>query len=165
MKVDERFVTFDGPFVSCALTATVGAPNVRRMTKMFSVCMLVVLGLGAEQARLPQPASPGVRIHVEPMGTDHEAVYFAKLLSDHLGRAGYQPSEKTTEDLRLVTTLSTPVIGGETRAFATVELRAGDGRVLWSGEFPENDGWRQPRGRDALRKLAEEIVTAVPRRP
>lgn len=132
---------------------------------MFSVCVLVMMGLGAGHDRVLQPAAPGIRIQVEPMGTDHEAVYFARLLRDQLARAGFQPSDLPKEHLRLVTTLSTPVVGGETRAYATAELRAADGRVLWSDEFPRSDGWRQARGRDALRKLAEEIVTAVERRP
>ena len=137
------------------------------MTKMFSVFVLVAMGLaaGQERATLSGQGARDVRIHAEPMGTDHEAVYFQKLLNDHLARGGYAASDRATQKLLLVTTLSTPVVGGETRAYATAELRAPDGRVLWSGEFPENDGWRQARGRDAIRKLAEEIVAAVARRP
>lgn len=121
------------------------------MTKMFSLVVLIAMGLGTGQ----------VRIDVQPMGTDHEAMYFQKLLTDHLARSGYQPKQP----LVLVTTLSTPVVGGETRAYATAEVRAADGREVWSDEFPKSDGWRQARGRDALRKLAEEIVSAVVRQP
>jgi hypothetical protein len=134
------------------------------MTKMLSVLVLVAMSFGGGD----QPAPPGsiaTQIFVEPMGTDHEAVYFRKLLSDHLRRAGLATADTPSSPLVLVTTLSTPVVGGETRAYATAELRAGDGRVQWSTEFPKSDGWRQARGRDALTKLAEEIATAVARRP
>ena len=134
------------------------------MTKMFSVLVLIAMSLGSGQQPAPSGATSN-QIFVEAMGTDHEAVYFRKLLNDQLARAGYGGADTPKAQFVLVTTLSTPVIGGETRAFATAELRAADGRMLWSDEFPKNDGWRQARGRDALRKLAEEVAAAVARRP
>jgi hypothetical protein len=131
---------------------------------MFSVLVLVAMSLGSGDQATPQ-GSIATQIFVEPMGTDHEAVYFRRLLIDHLRRAGLATAETPTSPQVLVTTLSTPVVGGETRAYATAELRAPDGRVLWSGEFPKSDGWRQARGREALTKLAEEVAMAVARRP
>ena len=131
---------------------------------MCSVLVLVAMSISGGD----QPTSSGAsapQIFVEAMGTDHEAVYFRKLLTDHLQRAGLATTDSQASPLVLVTTLSTPVVGGETRAYATAELRASDGRVQWSSEFPKSDGWRQARGRDALTKLAEEIATAVARRP
>lgn len=131
---------------------------------MFSVFVLVAMSLGSGRQTTP-PELLSTPIFVEPMGTDHEAVYFRRLLTDHLRRAGRATADTPTSQLVLATTLSTPVVSGETRAYATAELRAADGRVLWSSEFPANDGWRQARGRDALTKLAEEIATALARRP
>lgn len=146
------------------LTAPIAPPNFPLMTKTFPVFALIAMTLGGGQ-QLALPGSPPNQIFVEPMGTDHEAMYFRKLLNGHLTRAGYGGLDAPGSPLVLMTRFSMPVIGGETRAFATAELRAADGRVLWSDEFPKSDGWRQARGRDALRKLAEEIAAAVARRP
>src|ERR671911_3178457 len=109
----------------------------RHMTKTLSVIALALIALGS--GRQPTlPGSIGTQIVAEPMGTDHEAVYFHKLLNDHLTRAGYAGPDRPKERLVLVTTLSTPVVGGETRAYATAELRTSDGRVLWTDDFPQS---------------------------
>jgi hypothetical protein len=134
------------------------------MTRLCCVFVLVTIGLGAQE-RVAPPGQTAMRIEAEALGTDHEAVYFQKLLNEQLARAGYAPPDVSRRSLTLMTTLSTPVVGGETRAYASAELRAADGRVVWSDDFPKDDGWRQARGRDALRKLAEEIAAAVARRP
>ena len=134
------------------------------MTKILPVCVLVTLGLGLDAQSQP-PAAVTRHVFVEPMGDDHEAFRFRKLLSDGLARNGFSIARERGEaDVVLATTLSTPVVGGETRAYASADVRRHDGTVLWRAEFPDNDGWRQSRGRDAVTKLAEEIVAALQRR-
>jgi hypothetical protein len=65
------------------------------MTKMFSVLVLVAMSLGSGDQATPQ-GSIATQIFVEPMGTDHEAVYFRRLLIDHLRRAGLATAETPT---------------------------------------------------------------------
>ena len=123
--------------------------------------MLLIVSVGAAPQAQPPTFAARV-IHVEPMGQDHEAFRFRKLIADHLAQRGFTiAADAGRADLILVTTLSTPVIGGETRAFASAELRRRDGSAVWAVDFPANDGWRQARGREAIPKLAEEIAAAV----
>lgn len=123
--------------------------------------MLLVVSVGAGPHAQPV-GSTGRVIHVEPMGQDHEAFRFRKLMADHLAQRGFTvAAEADRADLILVTTLSTPVVGGETRAYASAELRRRDGTAVWTSDFPANAGWRQARGRDATPRLAEEIAAAV----
>lgn len=128
-------------------------------------CAVVTLGIGVNGQARPSATEP-VKVYVEPMGQDHEAFRFRKLISDHLARLGFTvASEAGAADLVLITTLSTPVIDGETQAYASVEVRGPDRKVLWTGEFPASEGWVQTKAREAVTKLAHEIAVAVQRRP
>jgi len=123
--------------------------------------MLLIVSVSAGSYAQPAHSSARV-IHVEPMGQDHEAFRFRKLIANHLAQRGFTiAADAGHADLILVTTLSTPVIGGETRAYASAELRRRDDSAVWAIDFPANDGWRQARGREATAKLAEEIAAAV----
>ena len=138
------------------------------MVKTLAVCMFLTLGVGTGgQATTPADDTRQVtrQVYVKPMGNDHEAVRFRKLMSDHLIKLGHAvTSDAATADLVLETTLSTPVVSGETRAYASAEVRNREGKIIWTGEFPASEGWVQTKARDAVRKLAEEIAAALVRR-
>jgi hypothetical protein len=136
----------------------------RHMIKIVALSLLVTLGLGASHQARP-PAGVGRQVYIEPMGQDHEAVRFRKLMTDHLVRSGFSiASDAAGAELILSTTLSTPVVSGETRAYASAEVRTRDGNVSWTGDFPAREGWVQTKAREAVAKLAEEIARAVSER-
>ncbi len=120
--------------------------------------LLTTAVLSAGQGAPPVTASG--KIYVEPMGQDHEALRFRKLLSDGLSKAGLPIVKEAAEaDLVLSSTLSTPVVSGDSRALASVALTNRQGQTIWDGEFPSSKRW--PSGRDYVKRLAEEIVAAL----
>jgi len=132
---------------------------------MSVILATVVLVCAGSMAAGPQSSSPsplaGVHnVHVKPAGQDHEAIRFRKLLSDELRKAGLQiAAEERDADAVLSSTLSTPVVDGHSRAYAEVELADQRGQRLWGGDFPSRRRW--PSGADYVRKLAEEIASAL----
>ncbi|MBI1874499.1 MAG: hypothetical protein HYS05_11540 [Acidobacteria bacterium] len=128
------------------------------MTPQLAAGLFVVaVSLGPQT---PSPIAPIQKIHVMPVGQDHEAVRFRKLLVDDLLKAGFAVvADERDADAILSGTLTTPVVDGHSRAYAEMELMDRNGRRVWGRNFPSRRRW--PSGQDYVRKLAEEIAAAM----
>lgn len=131
------------------------------MTAAFATaCLALVLAADTPAFQTSSPVVNARRIYVAPMGQDHEAMRFRKLLSEGLVKQGFTiVVDQRDADATLATTLSTPVVEGHTRAYSEVALEDATGRRIWGGDFPTRKRW--PSGADYVRKLADEIVSAL----
>lgn len=132
------------------------------MPPTVGVCLLLAVAATGAAKTQAVASLAGIRsIYVEPMGQDHEAVRFRKLLSDELTKAGFTIVADADDgaDAVLSSMLSTPVVDGHSRAYAEVELTRRNGPRVWGGDFPSRRRW--PSGQDYVKKLAEEVAGAL----
>ncbi len=111
------------------------------------------------------------RIYVSAVGHDDETVRFRNLLEQDLAQEGFTIVEDASSaDAVLSGVLSVRVLGGHSKAYASMSLKAADGSELWSGNFKE-PFWRitfsgdavKVRARDIAKKLHKDSEHAVAR--